>query len=135
MKDTIVRFRGTRVAFIVYDISARNTFLNVPNWAQELLRFSREDTFVVVVGNKSDTLKREVTASEGRALACQILPGTGRCIFLETSCKSGRNVDIAFLAAVKYLHLARHPVTAYSGTPAVRVQIPQKGPALFRKAT
>ena len=66
----------------------------------ELGRFCPEDMFILLVGNKADlTKQREVPACEGRAFYDYPAPP----VFVETSAKTGHNVDVAFLTVAQYL--------------------------------
>lgn len=83
-------FKGSQGAIIVYDIAKRKTFENVDKWYNDLLEFC-QDLNVVIVGNKSDLSEREVSFEEGKEKALKY-----KAAFLETSAKTGENVENLF---------------------------------------
>lgn len=102
-------FRGASGALLVFDISRRNTFDSVTSWLHDLRQIAEEDIVVILVGNKSDLApssiisnpaskpddknKRQVTREEAEEW-CK----TNRVMqYVETSAKSGENVERAFL--------------------------------------
>lgn len=99
-------FRGASGALLVFDITRRNTFNSVTSWLHDLRQIAEEDIVVILVGNKSDLApasttststsaanKRQVTTEEAE-LWCK----ENRVMqYVETSAKSGENVERAFL--------------------------------------
>ncbi|KAK7755911.1 hypothetical protein SLS62_002198 [Diatrype stigma] len=93
-------FRGASGALLVFDITRRATFLHATDWLADLRQIAEPDIVVVLVGNKLDEVvgedsnqnKREVEASEARAWAAR----NGALAYVETSAKSGHNVEAAF---------------------------------------
>ncbi|EMR63258.1 putative gtp-binding protein rab2 protein [Eutypa lata UCREL1] len=106
-------FRGASGALLVFDITRRATFLHATDWLSDLRQIAEPDIVVVLVGNKLDEVtpdhhaeednennnnnnkkekKREVTASEAREWAAK----NGVLAYVETSAKSGHNVEAAF---------------------------------------
>ena len=85
-------YKNTACAFVVYDISNRNSFNNVSNWIEDCRNNSSEKIFMVLIGNKSDLAdKRQVSTEEGRELAEKY-----EMKFYETSAKTGENVNEIF---------------------------------------
>jgi len=83
---------GAQVAFIVYDITNRQSFDNVPLWRKELDEFVG-NLFFILIGNKVDLESvREVPTVDGVGLARQL----GALDFFETSAKTGAGVEQAF---------------------------------------
>ena len=62
---TLAYFKGSKGAFIVYDISKINTFRNVRNWINDIKKNGEKDVFIILIGNKNDLLQREVSYEEG----------------------------------------------------------------------
>ena len=54
--------------FIVYDISNRNSFKNLNVWISFIKSVNKDDSILVLVGNKSD-LKREISQNEAKEIA------------------------------------------------------------------
>ena len=105
-------FRGASGALLVFDITRRNTFNSVTSWLHDLRQIAEEDIVVVLVGNKSDLApastvsesnapnKRQVTREEAEEWCKQ-----NRVMqYIETSAKSGENVERAFLEVAERIH-------------------------------
>ncbi|UYP47973.1 hypothetical protein NEF87_004258 [Candidatus Lokiarchaeum ossiferum] len=85
-------YSGARAAFILYDITRRNTFEERIKYWLEDIRCIVHDAPIVIVGNKCDLVEeRQVTEEEGRLLAKEL-----NCLFIETSAKTGENVKDLF---------------------------------------
>lgn len=87
---------------MVYDISNRETFTNIQSWLQDCKDICPKDTILALVGNKIDLDdKRQVSVSEAKEYAAE-----NNMIFLETSAKSGKNIDELFNQCVKCVYKA-----------------------------
>ena len=94
-------FRGASGALLVFDLSRRDTFSHATNWLVDLRQIAEPDIVVILVGNKADLTseesggddKREVTRSEAEEWA----RNNGVLEYVETSAKSGVNVEKAFM--------------------------------------
>ncbi|KAK2592739.1 hypothetical protein QQS21_009543 [Conoideocrella luteorostrata] len=91
-------FRGASGALLVFDLSRRQTFQHVMDWLNDLRQIAEPDIVVVLVGNKADLAKqeenkREVTREEAEEWARR----NGVLEYVETSAKSGENVENAFM--------------------------------------
>ena len=85
-------YRGAHGALLVYDITNQDSFNDVETWYTELRANAKPDLVVVLVGNKSDLeVARKISFDEGKNLASKY-----NLYFMETSAKSGLNVDEAF---------------------------------------
>ncbi|NVM04497.1 MAG: GTP-binding protein [Candidatus Helarchaeota archaeon] len=90
---------GSDSAVIVYDVTRPRTFEDISNWLEELKEaLPPEHKFLtILVGNKID-LERKVSNKKAKDLAKSLnIP------YLETSAKTGDNVDKAFGALCYYL--------------------------------
>ncbi|KAJ6258979.1 hypothetical protein Dda_5874 [Drechslerella dactyloides] len=83
---------------LVYSITSRDSFEEIVQFQQQILRVKDKDYFpLVVVGNKCDLEHdRQVSAEEGKSLAASF-----GCPFKETSAKTRMNVDEAFHELVR----------------------------------
>ena len=89
---TSAYYKGSKGAFVVYDISRKPTFENVDKWIGELKTNGSEDVLIMLVGNKSDLEdKREVQIDEVKKKAEQY-----KIAFCETSALDGKNIEQAF---------------------------------------
>jgi small GTP-binding protein len=97
-------YGGAVAAFIVYDVTRPRTLQNVRAWFEDIRRFMPSPFQLVLVGNKID-LHRQVDKTDGENLAREI-----GADYLETSAKTGENVDTAFTNMARKLldklHLA-----------------------------
>jgi len=83
-------YMGSNAILIVYDINNPKTFRNVKNWYQDAIIALGEIIPGFLVGNKVD-LPRQVDKYDGKSLADKI-----KLEFIETSAKTGENVDYIF---------------------------------------
>jgi len=94
-----IYYLGAQAAFIVFDLTNRESFENVKTWYEELRLFtSGEDIPIVIVGNKTDLLEdRKVYYQEGAKLANNLSENEKiKLSYIETSALNGSNVEDAF---------------------------------------
>ena len=99
-----IYYSGAEAAFIVFDITNRESFENIKVWYEELNQLIDEKNIpIIIVGNKVDlSQQRVVSTAEGEELA-KSLSETG-ISYIETSALSGENVIEAFeLIAYHYI--------------------------------
>jgi len=93
-------YRNAAGALLVYDISRRDTFLHVTQWLVDAQTHGNKDMIVILVGNKSDIDHlRQVPTEEGQKLAEE-----KGLLFIETSAKTGQNVEEAFTLPAKTIY-------------------------------
>ena len=85
--------RNSSIVFVVYDISQKSSFDNIPNWIKFIK--SIENTTLVLCGNKIDLSDRKVTKEEGMALASK-----EGIAFFEVSAKTNENIKIMFYSSI-----------------------------------
>ena len=92
-------FKGTQGIILVYDISNRDTFINVKKWSNHIKDSAEKDVCVLLCGNKLDKDTREVNIEEGENIAkeCNFL-------FLEMSAKSNINIKEGFEVLVEEMN-------------------------------
>ena len=85
--------RNSSIVFLVYDISSKSSFDNIPKW----ITFIRtiENTTLVLCGNKLDLSNREVKKEEGEELAKK-----EGIAFFEVSAKTNENIKNMFYNVV-----------------------------------
>ena len=84
--------RNSSIVYIVYDISNRSSFDNVPNWISFVKNI--EKTTMILCGNKTD-LEREVNKNEGEELAKR-----EGLLFFECSAKTNENIKNMFYSSI-----------------------------------
>ena len=85
--------RNSSIVFVVYDISSKNSFNNVPSWISFIK--SIEKTTIILCGNKIDLTTREVQKNDGEKYAEK--EGIS---FFEVSAKTNENVKLMFYTAI-----------------------------------
>ena len=92
-------YRGAQAAFVVFDLSNRESYENATKWFEELIDFiDDKDLPIVIVGNKSDLLdQRQINYQEGVQLAYELSEkGLSKISYIETSALTGENIKDAF---------------------------------------
>ncbi|XP_061455656.1 ras-related protein Rab-26 isoform X2 [Rhineura floridana] len=92
-------YRDAHALLLLYDVTNRASFDNIQAWLTEIHEYAKQDVVLMLLGNKVDsTQERVVKREDGEKLAKEYgVP------FMETSAKSGLNVDLAFTAIAKEL--------------------------------
>jgi len=88
---------------LVYSVASRSTFDRLEVFRQSICRVKCGQPIFLLVGNKCDkTFEREVSKEEGAAMARQF-----GCEYIETSAKTGQNVERLFMNLVRALRQTR----------------------------
>lgn len=92
-------YRDAQALLLLYDITNQSSFDNIRAWLTEIHEYAQRDVVIMLLGNKADVSSERVIRSEdGEMLAKEYgVP------FMETSAKTGMNVELAFLAIAKEL--------------------------------
>jgi Ras-related protein Rab-1A len=90
---TSAYYRGADGIIMVYDVTSQDSFEHVNDWLKEVNRYASEGTCKLLVGNKCDRIADKVVTAEQ---AKEFSEDLG-IHFLETSAKSAKNVEEAFL--------------------------------------
>ena len=92
-------YKNSICACIVYDITSRNSFNSVQSWIDDCTKQTPKSILLLLIGNKNDLNdRREVQYEEGAEFAKK-----RNMIFLETSAKTGNNIDNIFERSVKQI--------------------------------
>ena len=93
-------YRGTKAAVLVYDITDEKSFKGIRRWTKEIKEKGEGNVVVVLCGNKLDLAEdsRKVSTEEGKRFAEE-----NGLMFIETSAKSGSNVNEMFKDIAKRL--------------------------------
>lgn len=85
-------YRGAQGVILVYDVSSKQSFNKLDAWLNELETFAtKHDLVKMLVGNKIDKERREVSKEEGLKFARK-----HRMLFIEASAKTKEGVQYAF---------------------------------------
>jgi Ras-related protein Rab-9A len=94
-------YRGSDCCLLVFSVDDRKSFRSLKQWKDEFIQYADVQNVAafpfVVVGNKSDVAKRDVSYDE----AHQWCLANGDMPYFETSAKDAINVERAFIAAVE----------------------------------
>ncbi|ELT94379.1 hypothetical protein CAPTEDRAFT_193005 [Capitella teleta] len=92
-------YRDANALLLLYDVTNKASFDNIRAWLAEINEYAQDDVVIMLLGNKSDmTSERLVRREDGERLAKEY--GTA---FMETSAKTGLNVELAFMAIARDL--------------------------------
>jgi Ras-related protein Rab-2A len=102
-------FRGASGALLVFDLSRRQTFEHATDWLHDLRQIAEPDIVVMLVGNKADLVSAGTPESEARREvsreeAEEWVRRNGVLEYVETSAKSGENVERAFMRVSERIH-------------------------------
>ncbi|XP_028990002.1 ras-related protein Rab-37-like isoform X3 [Betta splendens] len=91
-------YRDAHALFLLYDITSKSSFDNIRAWLTEIHEYAQSHVVIMLLGNKADmSSDRAIQRDEGERLAREYsVP------FMETSAKTGVNVELAFTAVAKY---------------------------------
>ncbi|KAM4819882.1 ras-related protein Rab-26 isoform 2-T2 [Thomomys bottae] len=92
-------YRDAHALLLLYDVTNKASFDNIQAWLTEIQEYAHRNVVLMLLGNKVDSAQERVVKREdGEKLAKEYgLP------FMETSAKTGINVDLAFTAIAKEL--------------------------------
>ena len=93
-------YKNSVCAFIVYDITKRETFENVQVWLDDIKNQCPQTVLLVLVGNKLDLEnERQISYEEGESFAQK-----NNMYFFETSAKTGVNIENLFLKSAETIN-------------------------------
>ena len=97
---TKIYYKNSSCAFIVYDITEKESFNHIGSWIDECKKVAPESILFVLIGNKNDLIEsREVSYDEGLKISQKY-----NMLFFETSAKSGENIENIFNESVDYIN-------------------------------
>ncbi|KAM3145768.1 hypothetical protein pb186bvf_002063 [Paramecium bursaria] len=96
---TISYYKQSRGAFIVFDMTSKQSFDNVKLWARQLKNHVGDDLVKVILGNKADQTNLEVEEADVKQLAESI-----NAIYFIVSAFQNKNIVESFDAMAQELH-------------------------------
>ncbi|KAK8766986.1 hypothetical protein V5799_006234 [Amblyomma americanum] len=92
-------YRDAHALLLLYDVSNKTSFDNTRAWLGEINEYAQDDVVIMLIGNKADIQQdRQVRLEDGERLAREY-----GVAFMETSAKTGCNVELAFMAVAREL--------------------------------
>lgn len=91
-------FQGCSAALFVFDLTRNNTFENIESkWLKDFKKYVKKEGAYMLIGNKNDLEEqRTVSKAEAKKFSEKI----DATAFIETSAKTGDNVEKAFIGLV-----------------------------------
>ncbi len=115
------QYKGTEGIIIIYDVTDKKSFDNVSIWMNHIKENSDTGVEIMLVGNKIDrTSERQVQTEDGLALSQKY--GVN---FMETSAKTGDNVDSTFLKLIQIIY-NKHTSSAKQGSDSTNLNAKKK---------
>jgi Ras-related protein Rab-18 len=92
-------YRGSQATILVYDVTRKETFDSLQHWYDEITHHTAQGKIVkILVGNKIDLEKRQVSRQEGEAFARE-----HGMMFIECSAKSRVGIQQVFMETVNQI--------------------------------
>ncbi|XP_070185262.1 ras-related protein Rab-37-like isoform X2 [Littorina saxatilis] len=96
-------YRDAHALLLLYDVTNKASFDNIRAWLAEINEYAQEDVVIMLLGNKCDSAaERVIRKEDGERLAREY-----GVAFMETSAKTGVNVDLAFMAVARDLKMKK----------------------------
>ncbi|KAK3582655.1 hypothetical protein CHS0354_001705 [Potamilus streckersoni] len=97
--------RDAKAALLVYDVTDLNSYINVSEWLKQLRTYSPEDIKIILVAAKCD-LSSAVHPTTANEYATK-----NEMLFMETSSKTGLNIDKLFTTLASIMNVRREADT------------------------
>lgn len=119
--------RDAQALVVVYDVSNRESFTRTTAWVK-VIKEAAVPKVIVLVGSKTDTESRTVSAFEGEAKAKEL-----GCVFVEATTTSARSITRVFLSIAEAIEEDRSKtVTAQPAAGDQWIDIPLDQPSGVR---
>jgi small GTP-binding protein len=107
-------FRGAMAGLCIFDVTRRDSFMNLTRWIEELWRNNgRGIVPIIVLGNKSDlrdgkSVPVEQAEKYSQAITQKTIKSGFSVHYLDTSAKTGQNINEAFYTIGKQIMEGLH---------------------------
>ncbi|MHA1298794.1 MAG: Rab family GTPase [Candidatus Helarchaeota archaeon] len=91
-------YKDAEGIILVYDITKYDTFKNLDIWITDAIKHTAKNPKIAILGNKVDLADKRIIQEE---MGQQFSRERNAVLFSETSAKTGKNVENAFLALTK----------------------------------
>lgn len=99
-------YKNSQAAIVVYDVTKKDSFENVPGWLEEIEENrDQEDMVVYLAGNRVDLADDQGLRQVSPGQAVKLCKEKDMHNFFETSAKTGQNVEELFHSLTKHLYL------------------------------
>jgi len=107
---TYHHYRKSAGGLIVYDITKRSSFENIPSWLNDLKKLADKECIIALIGNKLDIVqnnekKREVSKEEAQSFAY-----LNHLLFYETSAYNDENINDIFEDILQNIYNERRKI-------------------------
>ena len=114
-------FRSASLAIVVYSIDSEDSFNNIEKWLNDIKTQSNPDVKIFLIGNKADLEdKRRITKDQGEKLCS----AHKLAFFMETSAKTGFNVQNVFIQVAKELYKQHEEIKDRVTRPGTMISLP-----------
>jgi small GTP-binding protein len=96
-------YRDAQAIFIVFDLSNYDSFMNISHWIEDINKNNPGDIqpLKILIGNKSDLKPHSIK----REHINQVVKKHGLSKYIETSAKTGENVEAMFMTIIDLLKI------------------------------
>ena len=92
----VAYFRGAHASMLVFDLTSRPSFLAVESWVKDIDKNADKKVAKILVGNKADLAESEPGRRAVKEEDAIKVANAHGMTYIETSAKSGANVEAAF---------------------------------------
>ena len=103
-------YRGAHGIIVMYDLNDRDTLEDVKEWLGEIDRYANDQVQCLLIGNKKDLVKswsgigsKPILHQVTHQMIQEFSEKNGDIPFIETSAKTGENVEQAFINMVRQI--------------------------------
>jgi Rab family, other len=94
-------YKGAAGAFIIFDLSRKDTWIEMKKWREELRKYAGDIPFILI-GNKVDLITEKTGKIDRKE--CKAYAKTEKTLYFETSAKENVYVKEAFFELMKQIH-------------------------------